>query len=152
MQSSMSEGKTKRNKKIKHTIPGESTRTYKNKPQEERIGSRNQNGSKKVFQNYIRCKRDTRNGEGGLRNMTLNANRNPIDDWYPKPVINNTNRDVYRRCTSHSLYKKMIRLTPRNGTAYGFTHETYGYMSPCGKFWIIKTDTIPNDMVLEKLQ
>ena len=60
--------KTIRNKKINYTEPGKSTRNYKNKPLDERIGPRNSKQTNKIFSkeprtSCIKGKRNARSSE-----------------------------------------------------------------------------------------
>src|ERR1700678_281159 len=123
------EGKTIPNKKIVRAAPGESNRNYKNKPKEERIGSRNQKGSKKIFQHYEPGKeaRDTRNGKDGLKKITLYANGDPLGNWHAKKAFKHQSFEHGFTRTYEPLYKKMKKTIPVDKTVDGVTYETSKY-------------------------
>lgn len=123
-------GKTHRVRKIITTPAGESTRTSasdKKKPLDQRVGGRHKKGSKKVFQNVISDKRDTRNGKTGLRNITVIVNNDHNGDYYSNgshnPFVRKTDYDVYATKTNESLTKKLDRCTPTDQKSE--TTETY---------------------------
>ena len=142
--------KTIRVKKIKHTNPGESTRSCKNKPLIERIGGRNKKGTTKVYENGCVTKRNTRKGKNGLDNIAINVNKDPLVNFSTYPRENFIDFDMYSTKHNSSFIKKMNRRIP-NHEKNEITETYYScILSPSGRNLINEKEIWENGCIIEK--
>lgn len=140
--------KTSRIKKIKHTNPGESTRNYKNKPMQERIGGRNKKSTKKVWENYVTAKRNYRNNKTGLNNIEAKINKDHSVDFSTYPYDNFTDFDIYMNTENSSFIKKVNRCLPEHTNVDGVNTYYNGILSPSGKHLIKTTEICENGRII----
>ena len=126
----MTTNKKASNKKVKKVKPGESTRSYKNKPLDERIGYTNSKSRKYVERQYS-IGPVPRNGKNSLNELAINATTNPNGSWNPVACNNKSDYERLSVNTNFSAQTKKYRTADSsvclNPSKTGFIINTVKY-------------------------